>query len=34
MYSPAWQKMITQRYGAPPEIDYYETPVIVDNSEQ
>jgi hypothetical protein len=32
MYSAAWKKMITERYGAPPEITYYETPVIVDNS--
>jgi len=34
MYSPAWKKMITERYGAPPEIYYYETPVIVDNTQQ
>jgi hypothetical protein len=33
MYSPAWKKMITERYGAPPEIHYYETPVIVDNTQ-
>jgi hypothetical protein len=32
MYSPAWKKMIAERYGAPPEITYYDTPVIVDNS--
>src|SRR5262245_43268777 len=32
MYSPTWKKMITERYGAPPEIHYYETPVIVDNT--
>ena len=32
MYSDAWKKMITQRYGAAPEITYYETPVIVDNA--
>ena len=34
MYSSAWKKMITERYGAPPEIHYYETPVIVDNTQQ
>src|SRR5262249_44931163 len=33
MYSPAWKKMITERYCASPEIDYYETPVIVDNTQ-
>jgi hypothetical protein len=33
MYSPAWKKMITERYGAPPEVAYYETPVIVDNAQ-
>jgi hypothetical protein len=32
MYSDAWRKMITERYGNAPEITYYETPVIVDNS--
>jgi len=32
MYSDAWKKMITERYGAAPEITYYETPVIVDNA--
>jgi hypothetical protein len=31
MYSDAWRKMIAERYGAAPEITYYETPVIVDN---
>jgi len=32
MYSDAWKKMITERYGTAPEITYYETPVIVDNT--
>jgi hypothetical protein len=31
-YSVAWRSMIAERYGSPPEITYYETPVIVDNS--
>jgi hypothetical protein len=31
-YSQEWRDMIAERYGAPPEITYYETPVIVDNS--
>jgi hypothetical protein len=34
MYSPAWKKMIAERYGTPPEITYYETPIIVDNSQK
>ena len=32
MYSESWRKMIADRYGAAPEITYYETPVIVDNA--
>ena len=32
MYSESWRKMIADRYGALPEITYYETPVIVDNT--
>src|ERR1700731_2998396 len=31
-YNAEWRKMITERYGAPPEISYFETPVIVDNA--
>src|ERR1700688_4679488 len=27
-----WRTMITERYGARPEISYFETPVIVDNA--
>jgi hypothetical protein len=34
MYSPAWMKMITERYGTPPEVTHYETPVIVDNAQK
>jgi hypothetical protein len=32
VYNAEWRKMITERYGAPPEISYFETPVIVDNT--
>jgi hypothetical protein len=32
VYNAEWQKMITERYGAAPEISYFETPVIVDNA--
>ena len=31
IYTPEWRKMIAQRYGAEPEVSYYDTPVIVDN---
>jgi hypothetical protein len=33
-YSDAWKNMIAQRYGAQPDIRFYETPIIVENSEQ
>jgi hypothetical protein len=32
VYNAEWRNMITERYGAPPEISFFETPVIVDNS--
>ena len=32
VYNAEWRKMITDRYGSAPEISYFETPVIVDNS--
>lgn len=32
VYDDAWKAMITQRYGAAPQISYFETPVVVDNS--
>jgi hypothetical protein len=31
VYTPAWKAMIAERYGAPPEIQYFDSPVIVDN---
>jgi hypothetical protein len=34
MYSSAWKNMIRERFGAAPEILYYETPVIVDNAQK
>lgn len=33
VYNADWQKMIAERYGAPPEIMYFESPVIVDNDK-
>jgi hypothetical protein len=33
-YSDSWKSTIAQRYGAQPEILFYETPVIVDNADE
>jgi hypothetical protein len=33
VYNAEWRNMIADRYGAAPEISYFETPVIVDNSQ-
>lgn len=33
-YSDSWKNTIAQRYGAQPEILFFETPVIVENAEQ
>jgi hypothetical protein len=32
VYTAEWRRMIAERYGAEPEISYFETPVIVDNA--
>ena len=32
VYNAEWRKMITDRYGSPPEISFFETPVVVDNA--
>ena len=34
VYTAEWRAMIAQRYGAEPEITYFESPVIVDNDAQ
>ena len=31
-YSQTWRNMITEKFGSAPEILFYETPVIVDNT--
>lgn len=31
VYTPEWKAYIAERYGAPPDIRYFETSVIVDN---
>jgi hypothetical protein len=33
VYNADWKRMITERYGAAPEISYFESPVIVDNAQ-
>jgi hypothetical protein len=33
-YSDSWKSTIAQRYGAQPEILFFETPVIVENAQQ
>jgi hypothetical protein len=32
LYNDAWRAFVTEKYGAPPQIVYMETPVIVDNT--
>jgi len=34
VYTKEWKAMIAERYGAPPEIRYFDTPVIVDNAQE
>ncbi|MBV8193005.1 MAG: monooxygenase [Alphaproteobacteria bacterium] len=31
VYTPQWKTYMAERYGTPPEIRYFETPVVVDN---
>lgn len=31
MYTDAWRETVRERYGADPEITWFETPVVVDN---
>jgi hypothetical protein len=33
VYSAEWQKMVTDKYGTPPTIEYLHSPVMVDNRE-
>ena len=32
VYTPEWRDMIKERYGAAPQISFFDTPVIVDNA--
>ncbi|MGB9364514.1 MAG: monooxygenase [Xanthobacteraceae bacterium] len=34
VYTAEWRAMIANRYGAEPEITFFESPVIVDNETQ
>lgn len=34
VFDAGWRQMIVDRYGAPPTVDYYESPVIVDNAAE
>jgi hypothetical protein len=31
MYTPEWRAFIAKTYGAEPQVEYFETPVVVDN---
>jgi hypothetical protein len=31
VYTPQWKAYIAERYGTPPDIRYFDTPVVVDN---
>jgi len=33
MYSDAWRQRIAERFGTPPTIEYFDTPLIIDNTE-
>lgn len=32
MYSYAWRQRIAERFGAPPMIEYFDTPLVIDNA--
>ena len=31
VYTPDWERFVTEKYGCPPSISYFDSPVIVDN---
>jgi hypothetical protein len=33
MYTPDWTKFVTDKYGAPPSVEYLQSPVMVDNRD-
>ena len=34
MYSAAWRQRIAERFGAPPMIESFDTPLIIENAER
>ena len=34
VYTAEWRQMIKERYGAEPSVEYFDSPVIVDNLSQ
>jgi hypothetical protein len=33
VYTPEWQQMVTAKYGSPPTIAFFRSPVMVDNRD-
>ena len=33
VYTPEWKKIVEEKYGSPPRIEYLHSPVMVDNRE-
>jgi hypothetical protein len=33
LYTPEWKAFVQSKYGAPPQIEYLHSPVMVDNRE-
>ena len=33
VYNADWRKMVEAKYGAPPSVEYFESPVMVDNRD-
>ena len=34
LYTDAWRAFVTEKYGAPPQVVYMDSPVVVDNPTQ
>lgn len=34
LYTDEWKAMLEERFGAAPQITFFETPLIIDNTEQ
>jgi hypothetical protein len=33
VYNADWRKMVEEKYGSPPTVEYFESPVMVDNRD-